>query len=149
MAAAAFGLYSVINRPLASSYPPATYTAWTLLLGSIPLVLAGAPAAGRQDWGALATSSWLAIVYVVIFPVYIAYMLWNFGIARRGAAIATSFGLLVPIIAGTLSALLYDETFGPRKLIGAALVLGGLLFIRIGPRWIGQRGAAKAMSRAG
>jgi drug/metabolite transporter (DMT)-like permease len=149
MAAAAFGLYSVINRPLASSYPPATYTAWTLLLGSIPLVLAGAPAAGRQDWGALGTSSWLAIVYVVIFPVYIAYMLWNFGIARRGAAIATSFGLLVPIIAGTLSALLYDETFGPRKLIGAALVLGGLLFIRIGPRWIGQRGAAKAVSRAG
>jgi len=149
MAAAAFGLYSVINRPLAASYPPATYTAWTLLLGSIPLVLAGAPAASDQDWGALAPSSWLAIVYVVIFPVYIAYMLWNFGIARRGAAIATSFGLLVPIIAGTLSALLYDETFGPRKLIGAALVLGGLLFIRIGPRWLGQRGAAKPASQAG
>jgi drug/metabolite transporter (DMT)-like permease len=149
MAAAAFGLYSVINRPLAASYPPATYTAWTLLLGSIPLVLAGAPAAGRQDWDALGAGSWLAIVYVVIFPVYIAYMLWNFGIARRGAAIATSFGLLVPIIAGTLSAILYDETFGPRKLIGAALVLGGLLFIRIGPRWLRQRGAANAASSAG
>ncbi len=149
MAAAAFGLYSVINRPLASSYPAATYTAWTLLLGSIPLVLAGVPAAGRQDWGSLGSGSWLAIAYVVIFPVYIAYMLWNFGIARRGAAIATSFGLLVPIIAGTLSALLYDEAFGPRKLLGAALVLGGLLFIRIGPRWIGQRGAAKAASGVG
>jgi len=149
MAAAAFGLYSVINRPLASSYPAATYTAWTLLLGSIPLVLAGVPAAGRQDWGSLGPGSWLAIAYVVIFPVYIAYMLWNFGIARRGAAIATSFGLLVPIIAGTLSALIYDETFGPRKLLGAALVLGGLLFIRICPRWIGQRGAAKAASGVG
>ncbi len=149
MAAAAFGLYSVINRPLASSYPAATYTAWTLLLGSIPLVLAGVPAAGRQDWGSLGSGSWLAIAYVVIFPVYIAYMLWNFGIARRGAAIATSFGLLVPIIAGTLSALIYDETFGPRKLLGAALVLGGLLFIRIGPRWLGQRGAAKPASQIG
>jgi drug/metabolite transporter (DMT)-like permease len=76
-------------------------------------------------------------------------MLWNFGIARRGAAIATSFGLLVPIIAGSLSAVLYDETFGPRKLLGAALVLGGLLFIRIGPRWLGQRTAAKTASSAG
>ncbi len=131
MAAAAFGLYSVVNRPLASRYPPATYTAWTLLFGAIPLMLAGAPAASRQDWGGLGSESWLAIVYVVIFPVYIAYMLWNFGIARRGAAIATSFGLLVPIIAGTLSAILYDESFGPTKLIGAALVLGGLLFIRL------------------
>ncbi len=149
MAAAAFGLYSVINRPLARAYPPATYTAWTLLLGSIPLVLAGAPAARQQDWASLDTGSWLAIVYVVIFPVYIAYMLWNFGIARRGAAIATSFGLLVPIIAGTLSALIYDESFGPIKLVGAALVLGGLLFIRIGPRWIGTSGAAKPANSSG
>ena len=85
---------------------------------------------------------------MVVFPVYIAYMLWNFGIARRGAAIATSFGLLVPIIAGTLSALIYDESFGPTKLLGAALVLGGLLFIRMGPRWLGQLGSASATSRS-
>src|SRR5690606_13796839 len=104
---------------------------------------------GRQDWGSLGATNWLAIVYVVIFPVYIAYMLWNFGIARRGAAIATSFGLLVPIIAGTLSAVIYDESFGPTKLLGAALVLGGLLFIRIGPRWLGRRTAAKPARSAG
>lgn len=144
MAAAAFGLYSVVNRPLASGYPAATYTAWTLLFGSIPLVLAGVPAASEQDWGALEPSGWLAIAYVVIFPVYIAYMLWNFGIARRGAAIATSFGLLVPIIAGTLSALIYDETFGPAKLLGAALVLGGLLLIRVGPRWLVRQSLPRA-----
>ena len=106
-------------------------------------MLAGVPAVADQDWGALTSRSWLAVIYMVIFPVYIAYMLWNFGIARRGAAIATSFGLLVPVIAGILSALIYDETFGPRKLLGAALVLGGLLFIRVGPRWLGRRGAAK------
>lgn len=139
MAAAAFGIYSVINRPLAAGYPAATYTAWTLLFGSIPLLLGGLPAAGRQDWGALGSENWLAIGYVVVFPVYVAYMLWNFGIARRGAAVATSFGLLVPIIAGVLSAMIYDERFGMSKLLGAALVLGGLLFIRIGPRWLGRR----------
>lgn len=149
MAAVAFGLYSVINRPLAANYPAATYTAWTLLFGGVPLMLAALPAARDQDWGALTGRSWLAVLYMVIFPVYIAYMLWNFGIARRGAAIATSFGLLVPVIAGILSALFYDETFGPRKLIGAALVLGGLLFIRIGPRWLGQRAAAKSATTAG
>ncbi|MCA9860964.1 MAG: EamA family transporter [Thermomicrobiales bacterium] len=139
MAAAAFGLYGVVNRPLVADYPAATYTAWTLLFGGVPLLIAALPAASDQDWGALSSRSWLAVLYMVIFPVYIAYMLWNFGIARRGAAIATSFGLLVPVVAGTLSALFYDETFGPRKLIGAALVLGGLLFIRVGPRWLSRR----------
>lgn len=149
MAAIAFGVYGVINRPLVASYPAATYTAWTLLFGGVPLMLAALPAARDQNWGDLTGRSWLAVIYMVIFPVYVAYMLWNFGIARRGAAVATSFGLLVPVIAGVLSALLYDETFGPRKLIGAALVLGGLLFIRIGPRWIGQRAAKSTIPSRG
>lgn len=131
MGAVAFALYGIVNRPLVSSYPPATYTAWTLLFGSIPLLIAGIPGLREQDWGALTTRSWLAVVYMVIFPVYIAYMLWNYGIARRGAAIATSFGLLVPVIAGILAAIIYDESFGPVKLLGAALVLGGLLTIRL------------------
>ena len=135
MAAVSFALYGIVNRPLVAGYPAATYTAWTLLFGGVPLMLTAIPAARDQDWGALTSRSWLAVIYMVIFPVYIAYMLWNFGIARRGAAIATSFGLLVPVIAGVLSALFYDETFGVLKLLGAALVLGGLLLIRTGPRW--------------
>lgn len=142
MAAAAFGLYGVINRPLVARYPAATYSAWTLLFGGVPLLLFGIPAVIDQDWGALTGRSWLAVIYMVIFPVYIAYILWNFAIARRGAAIATSFGLLVPVIAGVLSAFIYDEIFGWQKLLGAALVLGGLLFMRVGPRWLGQRGGA-------
>jgi hypothetical protein len=40
--------------------------------------------------------------------------------------------------------LIYDESFGVRKLLGAVLVLGGLLFIRIGPRWLGGFGQSFA-----
>ena len=57
-------------------------------------------------------------------------MLWNFAIARRGVAAATSFSLLVPIVSGVLSALFFAEGFGPGKLLGAALTLAGLVVIR-------------------
>ncbi len=67
---------------------------------------------------------------MVVLPVYVAYMLWNWAIARRGAAAATSFTLLVPVLSGTLSAWLFGERFGALKLLGAALVLVGLLVIR-------------------
>ena len=56
---------------------------------------------------------WLAIIYMVILPVYVAYMIWNWAIARRGVAAATSFSLLVPIVSGALSAWLFGEQFGP------------------------------------
>jgi drug/metabolite transporter (DMT)-like permease len=130
MAAVAFALYGVVNRPLVRDYPPETYTAYTILAGSVPLMLISTPAALAQDWGAISVLGWLAIVYMVVLPVYVAYMLWNWAIARRGAAAATSFSLLVPIASGSLSAWLFGERFGVLKLLGAALVLAGLMIIR-------------------
>jgi drug/metabolite transporter (DMT)-like permease len=129
-AAISFALYGVVNRPLARDYPPETYTAYTLLAGSLPLMLIATPSALAQDWGAVSALGWLAIVYMVVLPVYVAYMIWNWAIARRGAAAATSFSLLVPIASGSLSAWLFGEQFGALKLLGAALVLAGLAIVR-------------------
>ena len=129
-AAVMFARYGVVNRPLVSDYPPETYTAYTLLAGSIPLLLVATPSALAQDWGAVSTLGWLEIGYMVVFPVYVAYMLWNWAIARRGVAAATSFSLLVPVASGSLSAWLFGEQFGVGKLLGAALVLAGLAIIR-------------------
>jgi drug/metabolite transporter (DMT)-like permease len=129
-AAVAFALYGVVNRPLVRDYPPETYTAYTVLAGSIPLMLVAAPSALAQDWGAVSALGWLEIGYMVVLPVYVAYMLWNWAIARRGAAAATSFSLLVPIASGSLSAWWFAEQFDPAKLFGAALVLAGLAIIR-------------------
>jgi drug/metabolite transporter (DMT)-like permease len=137
-AAVSFALYGVVNRPLVRDYPPETYTAYTLLAGGLPLMLIATPAALAQDWSAVSALGWLAIVYMVILPVYVAYMIWNWAIARRGAAAATSFSLLVPIASGALSAWLFGEQFGLLKLLGAALVLAGLAIVRTP-----ARGAAK------
>ena len=130
MAAVSFALYGIVNRPLVRDYPPEAYTAHTLLAGSLPLMAIATPAALAQDWGAISAAGWLGIVYMVVLPVYVAYMLWNWAIARRGAAAATSFSLLVPIASGALSAWLFGERFGVLKLLGAALALAGLAIIR-------------------
>jgi drug/metabolite transporter (DMT)-like permease len=129
-AAVAFALYGLVNRPLARAYPPEAYTAYALLAGAIPLLALSAPAALAQPWGAISWWGWAGILYMVVFPVYVAYMLWNWAIARRGAAAASSFTLLTPILSGIFSALLFGEEFGAAKLAGAACVLAGLLIIR-------------------
>jgi drug/metabolite transporter (DMT)-like permease len=141
-AAVSFALYGVVNRPLVRDYPPETYTAYTLLAGSIPLMLVATPSALAQNWGAVSALGWLEIGYMVILPVYVAYMLWNWAIARRGAAAATSFSLLVPIASGSLSAWLFREQFGVGKLLGAALVLAGLAILRTRNRAEGKTTSA-------
>jgi O-acetylserine/cysteine efflux transporter len=106
--------------------------AYGMLFGTVPLLLISVPYALDQNWSQIGATSWIAVLYMVVFPVYVAYILWNFGIQRRGAALASSFGLLVPILSGALSALIFDEQFGAVKIVGAALVLAGLLTIRVG-----------------
>jgi drug/metabolite transporter (DMT)-like permease len=65
-----------------------------------------------------------------VLPVYVAYIVWNWGIARRGAAAASSFSLLTPVVSGVLSALTYGEVFGVAKIVGGALVLAGLVALQ-------------------
>jgi drug/metabolite transporter (DMT)-like permease len=133
-AAISFAIYGLVNRPLVRSYPPETYTAYALLAGAIPLLAISTPAALAQPWGEVSGWAWAGIIYMVVLPVYVAYMLWNWAIAKRGAAVATSLSLLVPILSGIFSALIFGEEFGPVKLLGAACVLAGLVIIRLPAR---------------
>ena len=129
-AAFAFATYGVVNRPLTKAYSPATATAYAVTLGGVPLLAICAPAMTDQDWGAVGAWQWFAIAYMVILPVYVAYMLWNWAIARRGVAAATRFSLLVPVVSGLLSAIVFSEAFGPVKLLGGGIVLLGLAIAR-------------------
>ena len=121
-----FALYQVLNRRLIREYPSATYSAWSTLFGSIPLILMGVPAMLNQDWGGVSASSWLVFLYMCVLPVYLAYIAWGWAIRHRGVAIS-GFSLMVPIVAGIMSWLFYDEEFGARKIVGGALAVAGLV----------------------
>lgn len=130
-AAISFAFYGVANRPLVKLYPSVTYTAYSLLFGTIPFVFIAGPALLDVSWSDVPVRGWVGILYVIIFPVYVAYQLWNYGIQHRGATVASSYGLLVPILSGVLSAIYFDERFGTLKVAGAALVIVGLLLLRV------------------
>lgn len=136
LAGVAFAAYGVFNRPLVGRYPSEVHSAYTTLFGAVPLILLALPSAAETDWRAVSGPAWLAVVYMAIFPVYVAYQLWNWAISRRGVAAATTFSLLVPIASGILSAIFYGEGFGVWKVVGAALVLAGLVIVRLRPETI-------------
>ena len=78
----------------------------------------------------MSLGSWIVVAYMIALPVYLAYIVWNWAIARRGAAAASSFTLLVPIVSGVLSVLTFGEAFDFPKLVGTGLVLVGLLALQ-------------------
>ena len=143
-AAAAFGAYGVINQPLTSRYPPRELMAYGLALGGLLITVIGIPAMAAQDWGAVSLDSWVILVYAVVGPVYLAYLLWNWAIRHRGIPRTVVYGFLVPVLGGAIAVLALDEPVGGAQVAGGLLVLAGLVVTRLG------RGSpAKSASEAG
>lgn len=134
-----FAFYQVFNRRLIREYQAATYSAWSTLFGAVPLVLIGIPAMSSQDWGGVSGISWVSFAYMCVIPVYLAYIAWGWAIRHRGVAI-TGFTLLVPIVAGVLSWLFFDEEFTFRKIAGGTVAVAGLVLMQ----WANHRRAKAA-----
>ena len=129
-----FAIYSIISRPLMRRYSSPVFTVYTLVFGTIPLFIIGAPQWIEQDWSALPTRTWFVILYLAIFPVYLAYQFWNYGIKHLGVTTVSAFSLLIPVLGGIFAVVFLDETFTALNLVGGALVLLGLVVMRMARR---------------
>ena len=71
--------------------------------------------------------NWLRLAWLGLFPSLIAYVCWNYGVARIGAARAGVFSHLIPVFAALLAITLLGERLHLYHLVGFALVLGGIV----------------------
>jgi len=66
-------------------------------------------------------------VYLGLFPSIGAYVCWAYGVARIGPTRATHFQYLIPVFAAGLAMLMLGEEVYLFHLLGAALIIGGLV----------------------
>lgn len=74
------------------------------------------------DWSGAAIIGWQAYANSII-----AYSIWNSLIRQYGLARVAPLALFVPVAALTMSAFLLNEALGPAEMIGASLILIGVL----------------------
>jgi drug/metabolite transporter (DMT)-like permease len=133
-AAASFGAYAVINKPLTERYPSRELMAYGLAVGGVLIALVGLPDMARQDWTSIGGPAWAILVYAIVGPVYLAYMLWNWAIRSVGIPRTVVYGFLVPVLGGALAVVVLKEPLRPEQVVGAVLVVAGLVLTRLHPR---------------
>lgn len=127
--AALWGVYSVLARVASRRFNAVSTTLYGTALGTLillPLAVAegGAGALATAPIGALA-----GIGYLAVFGTVAAFVLLNLGVARIGAARASAFALLVPVVGVLTSVAFLDDEIGPLTLLGGGVVLVGLWLI--------------------
>ncbi len=129
-AAISWGAYTVFGHKLVSRRGPLQMTAWTLWAGMPFVVLAGVPGLIRTDWSSVSLQAWLGVVYAGVFAIGIAYLLWYNGVRKIGQNRTAVYQNLVPVIALVSAWLWLAETPTAQQLIGAGVILLGIVVAR-------------------
>jgi drug/metabolite transporter (DMT)-like permease len=71
----------------------------------------------------------VAMLYLGIFPSFVAYIFWNRAVAEVGPSIAGIFMYLMPAFGSILAWLFLDERIQLFHLVGIALILAGIALV--------------------
>jgi len=127
-----WGLYTIGIRGWNSAMPPLTglaAMAGVSVLGLAPMAAVELEFGGRLIPSAEAV---LGILYVGVVGTAGAYVLWNFGIRRVGAAGGSLFLYLIPVFGAVFAVTILSEEIALYHLAGTALIVGGILIANRG-----------------
>jgi drug/metabolite transporter (DMT)-like permease len=133
-AAFVFALYGLVSAPAFTRYPGRTAMAVSMLAGTVPLVLWSGHSLQAVDWRGLDPTVWATLLASSVLPLYLGFWIWNWAVARKGLDHASLYMFVEIVMAGVFAWVLLGERFGPLRLVGAAVILGGVLLARSGER---------------
>jgi O-acetylserine/cysteine efflux transporter len=115
---------------------------WGSLVPPLPFLalswLLEGPEAIEAALRGISLDSILVLIYLAFGATILGYGLWSRLLSRYPASQVAPFSLLVPVVGLTSSALLLDERLGPLQVLGALLVMLGLL-INVCGGWLHGR----------
>lgn len=102
-----------------------TFCAWQLTLGGLTLLPLAAVVEGAPP--ALSWTEVVAFGYLSLVATGLAYVAWMTGLRELPAAAVGLIGLLNPVVGVLLGVALAGESMGPWQVLGALLVVAGVL----------------------
>ena len=129
-AAACWTAYTLLSKPLVDTLGPTVTTAWTMGLGTIPLLAICAPAALAQRWSAVTPAAWLGVAFSALGSLVVAYLIWNRGVERLGATRTAFYSNFTPVVTLLAAWPLLNEIPTLWQIVGAAGIFGSLALIR-------------------
>ncbi|MFW6039792.1 MAG: DMT family transporter [Gemmatimonadota bacterium] len=130
-AAVAWAVYTVGSSPLVRRHGALPVTGVTMWIGAALLFVVSVPSLGSQDWGLVTPLGWTGLVLSGTLAVGLSYVIWYYGVEHLGSARTAVFSNTVPIVALVTAWLTLGETPGPLQLVGAALIIAGVLLTRL------------------
>lgn len=125
-----WALYNIVSRATAGRFDAVSATCYGTAAGTLVLVPAALVEGGVPSLVAAPPLAIAGVAYLAVFGTVAAFVLLQVGLRRVGAARASTFALLVPVVGVLSSAWLLGDALSPTTLLGGAIVLLGLWLVQ-------------------
>jgi drug/metabolite transporter (DMT)-like permease len=128
LAAALWGWYPVITRPLLEHHSPLHVTAWTSAAGTAVLLPLAAIAGFTVHGTVRQPLSWFSLGYSVLLVTVAGLVVWYRAVGQVGSAAVMLWMFAVPVAAALFAALTGEQHITWPQATGSALVLVALAY---------------------
>lgn len=128
LAATVAAVYSILSKQLLRRHAALEFTCYSIWAGTLPL-LVFLPGLLRR-LPVAAPQATFAVIYLGIFPAAIAYVLWNYALARMPASLLSSFLYLSPVLASLIAWVWLGEVPALLTLVGGAIAILGVILVQ-------------------
>ncbi len=127
--ASSYGLFLVLVKPLMSKYKPLTVMKWVFTFGLLYVVPVSLGPILRADFGAIPSTIWLSIGYVVLFTTVVAYFLNNYSLKRLSPSVNSSYIYLQPFLATVVALAFGKDRLSFIEIIASILIFSGVFLV--------------------
>ena len=129
LAALAFSLGAVVQKPLLARLPALPATAYYFVAATLGLCVF-APGLPASIAAAPASANW-ALLFLALFPAALSFTLWSYALARLPVAQVSSSLYLVPVLAFPIAWIWLAEVPSALSMGGGVVVLAGVLLVQL------------------
>jgi drug/metabolite transporter (DMT)-like permease len=120
----------VIRRSALAEAPPAT-TLMYQLCGCAAILLVVALGTGEAGSARLTSLVWGSLLFQSVVVAFASYLVWFWMLRNFLASRLSVFSFLTPLFGVAFGVLLLNETLDPRFVVGAVLVLAGVMLVNL------------------
>jgi drug/metabolite transporter (DMT)-like permease len=102
---------------------------WEMLAGALVLAVVGLGRGERVDLGAVATESWIALGYLIVFGSLVAFTAYAWLLQHASVTLASTYAYVNPVVAVLLGALFVSEPVTWRVVVGGAVVVAAVAVV--------------------
>ncbi|MBP6334853.1 MAG: DMT family transporter [Bacteroidia bacterium] len=127
--AASYALFMVLAKPMMKKYGTIQVIKWAFVFGTIFVIPFGAPDLIGVQWSEFPASAWFAVIFVLVFTTFGAYLLNTFGLKYLSPSVVSYYIYLQPLFATLISGFMTHEMVTPVQVMACILIFTGVYLV--------------------